>query len=371
MVDVKISALPGADALTGNELLAGLQGTKNVKVLVSAIRAGLLNVEGMDPPANDQSIYYTGTAWDTYIVTPVGRTFLAASTQAAQRAAIQAVGLAGDETVDGYKTWNSQHTWNLSATGQITYGQPGGSSTGITLFYGAMNARRRTDIRARDVDVLIGCASTNEAQPTQFLSIAHSNVKPNVTNVVSLGLPSNLWTQLFAGNTTISSSDARLKTEPRQLREAEFKAGSAISRLPAVWRWLSRVNGDGCEPEGKEARKHIGPTVQAVMAVMEANGLDPFSYSFICYDEWEAEPEQWHEWPAKDAVLGDNDEVLEPAVEAGRELVQPAREAGNQYSFRKEEMLCFMVSALAAENDALVAKVDALDTRLAAIEFGK
>ncbi|CAH0062902.1 Peptidase S74 domain-containing protein [Stenotrophomonas maltophilia] len=42
MVDVKISGLPAADALTGNELLAGLQGTKSVKVLVSAIRAGLL-----------------------------------------------------------------------------------------------------------------------------------------------------------------------------------------------------------------------------------------------------------------------------------------------------------------------------------------
>ncbi|MBA0362360.1 hypothetical protein D7V18_12000 [Stenotrophomonas maltophilia] len=122
------------------------------------------------------------------------------------------------------------------------------------------------------------------------------------------------------------------------------------------------------------------------MAVMEAHGLDPFAYSFICYDEWEAEPEQWHEWPAEEAVYeevpdpvyGANGTILtvhrtkkvlvKEAVEAGRELIQPAREAGDRYSFRKEELLCFMVSALAAENDLQAVKVEALDARLAALE---
>jgi|GEM_PF-3416170 len=44
MPDVKISALSNADALTGAEQLAALQGGKNVKVLASALRAGLAPV---------------------------------------------------------------------------------------------------------------------------------------------------------------------------------------------------------------------------------------------------------------------------------------------------------------------------------------
>lgn len=42
MVDVKISGLPAAAALTGNEAIPAVQGGSNVKLLVSAIRAGLL-----------------------------------------------------------------------------------------------------------------------------------------------------------------------------------------------------------------------------------------------------------------------------------------------------------------------------------------
>lgn len=56
MVDVKISGLPAADALTGNELLAGLQGTKSVKVLVSAIRAGMASDSSVVHTAGDESI---------------------------------------------------------------------------------------------------------------------------------------------------------------------------------------------------------------------------------------------------------------------------------------------------------------------------
>ncbi|WP_349743835.1 tail fiber domain-containing protein [Stenotrophomonas geniculata] len=42
MVDVKISGLPAAGTLNGNEAIPAVQGGSNVKVLVSAIRAGML-----------------------------------------------------------------------------------------------------------------------------------------------------------------------------------------------------------------------------------------------------------------------------------------------------------------------------------------
>lgn len=315
-----------------------------------------------------------------------------AAGQAATRTSLGAVGLTGDETVSGYKTWNSQHTWNIGSTAQITYGQPGGDSTGITMFFGVSDARRRSDIRGRAGDVLIGCANTNESQPTQFLSIAHGNIKPNLSNVMSLGLPSNLWTQVCATNGTINTSDARLKTKAWEISPKEAAAFSAILRLPGVWQWLARR-----EEEGDMARWHAGPIVQAAIAVMTAHGLDWERYSAFCHDQWPAQEERWHEWPAVEeqweeweaqeaqyeVIPAAYDEEgnmtspeihreLAPAVEAGRrlvreavpggrELVEPAVEAGDVYSFRRSELHWWCMRALACQHDALEARVSALE----------
>lgn len=311
--------------------------------------------------AADKSIYYTGSAWATYDLTGVGRTLLAATTQAAQRTAIQAVGLSGNENVAGEKYWLNIATWNLLTAGTIQYGTPA-ALPGIIIRNGdpsgPTSAMWRTDIRggAGFCNILVNNVVGDNTASARGISLQQAAVQPSSDNLLSCGAASFRWTQVYAVNGTINTSDARLKTEPRQLSEAERNAGSALARLPAIWEWLT---GD---------RLHAGPTVQAAMAVMEAHGLDPFAYSFICYDEWEAQEEQWHEWEAKEAVLDDDGNVLEPAVEAGRELIQPAREAGDRYSFRKEELLCFMVSALAAENDLQAAKVESLDARLAALE---
>lgn len=347
------------------------------------------NLAGLAPLAiaNDQAPFFSGGAWGAYSLTAAGRalsavagtanTFpyfsaanvvtlasvgatglasLAAANQAAGRAAIQAVGLSGDENIAGIKTFTSNNAIRSLAAGAgfwieslgATYGfmvNTDGTRLNINLRAPNFGAQVMTTYQFTDAGVRTGVPFTPFTANTQ--------------TVGSSALPFNTF---YAQNTTISTSDARLKTDPRQLRDAEFKAASAIARLPAVWRWLSRVNGDeNCEPEGKEARKHFGPTVQAAIAVMEANGLHPFAYSFICYDEWEALPEQWHEWPAQEAVLDDDGNEIEPAVEAGRELVQEAREAGDRYSFRKEELLCFIVRALAQEIDGLSERVTALE----------
>lgn len=298
------------------------------------------------------------------------------SGQAATRASLGAVGLTGDESIAGIKTFTSNNAIRSLSVGagfwleaiSATYGflfNTDGSRFNLHFRSPNFGAQIMTALQVTDAGMRFGVPLT-----------------PFTANTQTVGSSTLPFNQFFAQNTTISTSDSRLKTEPRELREAEFKAASAIARLPAVWRWLNRVHGDeNCEPEGKEARKHFGPTVQAAIAVMEGLGLDPFAYSFICYDEWEAEPERWHEWPAKEAVYetipavldGEGEVVepertmlIEPAVEAGRELIQPAREAGNRYSFRREELLCFIVRALAQEIDGLSERVAEL--RLAGIE---
>lgn len=323
------------------------------------LNANLTGISGVTFVA-DQSVYYTGSAWAAYTVTSVGRTLLAQTTQALQRTALQAVGLVGNESVGGEKLWLNVATWNLLTAGTVQYGTPA-ALPGIIIRNGdpsgPTTAMWRTDIRggAGFCNILVNNAVGDNTAAARGLSLQQAAVQPSSDNLLSIGAASFRWTQVYAVNAAINTSDARAKTEPRQLRQAEVSAFAQIARLPAIWRWLSRVNGDGCEPEGREARKHGGPTVQAAMAIMEAHGLNPMEYACFCHDEWEAQPEQWHEWAEE---LGEDGEVIR---EAGRELVQEAVEAGDRYSFRKEELLCLIVAAMAAQHDALEARVAALE----------
>lgn len=168
MVDVKISGLPAADALTGNELLAGLQGTKSVKVLVSAIRAGM---------ASDSSVVHT----------------------------------TGDETIGGVKTFTANCNWNLSANGRIVYGEPGGDSAGISLFRGPWNtgSARRGDIRQRTGDLLIGVGTNSDnAPPLNFVSFGPAHVRPTSPGVFNLGTSGNAWLNTFTAELTLTGDDA-------------------------------------------------------------------------------------------------------------------------------------------------------------------
>ncbi|MGY5921329.1 tail fiber domain-containing protein [Stenotrophomonas africana] len=353
----------GTPAATDNVMTRTAAGTDGNFAL-----GNLAGIAGLTAAA-DLSLYYNGTAWATYTVTSVGRTLLAATTQAAQVAAIGAIP-APASPVDGQSVyfngtawvvyqaprlgfanvWNATNTFNFGITiandQLINLGSNGAGARGTAAGIGVFFATSTLFLRAGGNSVMTGQITLTTTETTVSALLA-----PATDNAIDVGLAARRIRTYYGVNSAINTSDARLKTEPRHLSEAERKAGSELARLPAIWEWLT---GD---------RLHAGPTVQAAMAVMEANGLDPFAYSFICYDEWEAEPEQWHEWEAEE-----DPETGEVTREAGREQIQPAREAGNRYSFRKEELLCFMVSALAAENDLHAAKVEAMDARLAAIE---
>lgn len=368
------------------------------------------NLAGLAPLviANNQAPYVGGGAWGSYSLTAAGRalsavagtanTFpyfseanvvtlgavgatglnsLAAATPAAGRTAIGAadatavVDLTTNQSVGGNKTFPGNTTFGTSTSGSVVRAFVGNDGSYVQLYKTSGNSgTERPTIRLSDATAGVDAYMRNLGVSVQIyatfagvgdrgFSMESNTLRPTVDNVMSSATAAVRWTQLFAANATIGTSDARLKTEPRQLRDAEFKAASAIARLPAVWRWLNRVHGDeNCEPEGREARKHFGPTVQAAIAVMEAHGLDPFAYSFICYDEWEEQPEQWHDWPNE---LDDDGNVIR---EAGRELLQPARAAGDRYSFRKEELLCFLVAAMARQHDELAERVAALEAKL-------
>ncbi|HHQ9429997.1 TPA: tail fiber domain-containing protein, partial [Klebsiella variicola] len=199
----------------------------------------------------------------------------------------------------------------------------------------------------------------------------NGNTYPNADGTYSLGTPSGRWSQVFASNSVIGTSDETHKTRPRADTPAETDAYYEIGQLPGVWQWLEKymVEGDG-------ARLHSGPTVQAAIAVMDKYGLDWREYSAFCYDEWDAQDaiiEAWDdEWEVKPGTPAELDEegnvVVEAAPEtrtliraAGSNVIQEAREAGSVYAFRKEELL-FWISR------ATIAKQRDIEKRLAAIE---
>ncbi len=191
-----------------------------------------------------------------------------------------------------------------------------------------------------DYDVRLLVLGGNGTMGNGQILLSTTGFMPGSDNVASLGLAANKWTTVYATNATISTSDARLKTDPREMTLAEISAFALIARLPNLWKWLERV-----EEEGDKARLHSGPTVQAAIAIMEAHGLVWSEYSCFCYDRWDAVEESTTEVDGKVKVL------------------IAAREAGDRYSFRKEELLMLITRALAYKQDEMEARIFALEEK--------
>lgn len=170
---------------------------------------------------------------------------------------------------------------------------------------------------------------------------------PYSDNVTSLGSGSKRFTQVFAVNTAISSSDATLKTAVSPLSAAEIATAQQLARELGTFKWLDSVAEKGAD----NARLHAGMTVQRAIEIFQANGLDPMRYGIICFDQWDAEP----------AIIDVDDDGVPFEV-------FPARPAGQLYSFRYEELLAFIVRGLAASDDSKQAAIDALAARVAALE---
>lgn len=196
-------------------------------------------------------------------------------------------------------------------------------------------------------------------------------IGPRTDNNIDVGSAAFRPKQYWGVNSTIATCDATHKTQPRLIYNAEADAFYEILMLPWVWQWLFRY-----QSEGDGARLHSGPTVQAAIEIMEKHGLDWTNYSAFCYNKWDAQEEKVESWDdyyvtvkATRALYDESGNCVQEAVPehkvlvvaAGSRVVQEAREAGEVYSFRKEELLLWMLRALSE-------KQVSLDTRLKDVE---
>lgn len=102
---------------------------------------------------------------------------------------------------------------------------------------------------------------------------ANAAVYPNATSTYTLGRSGNLWSQVWAANGTIQTSDARLK-DFEELSTAELKAGLKLAKLMKKFKWKDK----------SDDKYHIGILAQDVVAVFKENGLDALEYGLVHYD---------------------------------------------------------------------------------------
>lgn len=143
-------------------------------------------------------------------------------------------------------------------------------------------------------------------------------LQPGADNTTPLGASGKRWSVVYAGTGTINTSDAREKTGVQPLTDAEIAAAKQLAGEIGSFCFLNAV-----AAKGNNARLHIGLTVQRAIELMQAHGLDPLAYGFICHDAWTAQ---------------DN---------------QPA---GDRYGFRTDELLLFLARGFDARLQALEAR---------------
>ena len=234
-------------------------------------------------------------------------------------------------------------------------------STGNGFFYRYAN----TPDGQQNWSQVISSYNAHTLPITQHLAASGDNTQ-------QLGVSARRWSVVFAATGTINTSDAREKTEVRPLSAAEIAAAKDLGKEIGAYRWLASV-----QEKGVDAREHIGMTVQRAIQIMEAHGLDPFNYGFICFDKWD---DEWEDVPAveevipadpvyaieviEDPVTGDpiETQVQTNAGETKVVTIQPATRrlitaAGDRYSFRYDGLNLFIAAGLEARLAALEASM--------------
>ena len=212
-------------------------------------------------------------------------------------------------------------------------------------------------------------------------SVIGNDFFPSADSAYTVGTPARRFQAVYAVTGAISTSDARLKCDFRELSPVEIAAARDLARAIGIYRWR-----DAVEEKGEAAREHLGPTVQRAIEIMQSHGLDPFNYGFICHDVWER---QVLEHPAVEAraavpaieaapaVLDSLGNVVTaavpaspgyPAIEARAAYTEVTQQAGDRYAFRYDELAMFISAGQEARLAAQEMRLAALGAQLVALE---
>ena len=239
--------------------------------------------------------------------------------------------------------------------GLSTWDDTNGSYWGIDSIGTAAGTMDRLTIIAKK-------PTTTVEQPWLVLDYEGATVRPGNDNSIALGSATHRYTEVFAATGTINTSDERTKTF-LDIETVEIECAKELKKMMRKFKF-----NDSIESKGKEkARVHFGVGAQSVVAKMQEFGLDPMSYSFICYDEWD---DEWDDVLVKEAVYtevintyteevvitdesGENKKTIITKKIPEEKLLDEAiyekvltTKAGSAYGIRYEELLCFIIAGL-------------------------
>lgn len=238
-------------------------------------------------------------------------------------------------------------TWRWSMTGNtlslLAANDVGTAGTNALIFEreaGTQNLRR-VEFRAQ----ASGGYVLFTASEAQFSGI----IKPTQDNSTDVGTPTSRVKQYYGVNGTISTSDAREKTNPAIISDAVLDAWGDVQVI--CFQWLSAI----AEKGELNARWHFGVIAQQVRDAFASHGLDGTRYGLLCYDEWDAAPA---EYETISAVYDDDGNLLTPEMQV---LFKPAIEAGSRWGIRADQCLFLEAAYQRREMQRLKERVSALE----------
>jgi hypothetical protein len=133
-------------------------------------------------------------------------------------------------------------------------------------------------------------------------------------NVIDLGYAGARFDDIFATNGTIQTSDRNEKQDIEALSDAEQRVAVAAKGLLRKFRWI-----DSVEEKGDDARIHFGIIAQDLQDAFTAEGLDAGRYAMFISTTWWESTEVIPAVEAQEAVVDEEGNVVEEAVEAQEE----------------------------------------------------
>lgn len=189
-----------------------------------------------------------------------------------------------------------------------------------TRYGDGVNASGRIGYLAGDMYVYVnGSVLTYWQASTAF--------RPGADNAYSFGTAAYRISQVFSATAAINTSDEDSKQYISPIDSAVLRAWARVQFCAFKYRDAVSKKGDG-------ARWHFGLIAQRVKEAFEAEGLDPFAYGLLCYDEWKESTEPV--FALVDVVDEATGRVLKDWEPTGEVRVIPA---GSRYGIRYEEAL--------------------------------
>lgn len=318
------------------------------RTVASPTKSALLQVFGYDDPGNNFPMGLNGNQLYTGF-------FLQGFDVTAKR----------DLEVGGFAQFGLNNTDTESGAIEVKSGKNGNSEVRMGNEAVSTVGRVRTSPTG-GLSLATRPSGTGAIEELMFMNtnsiVFNKSIIPNADGTLTVGSASRRPQTLYAVNGTINTSDARTKTPLRDLLPNEIAAAKELARSIGVYQRLRAIDEEGEE----NARQHVGLTVQHAIEVFTQYGVDPFSWSMICYDKWEDIYRRHEaEWEDIGEVDDEGNSIQVKVRDAWDELVVAA---GDAFGFRADEMHYFILRGIAADIDEDRAERAALEARVQALE---